>query len=67
MRAEEIQDLPAGSVVRINDVEWVRMADSDGGHIRGCICNPKDGDWMKWSHLCFLDDEVTLIRKGATQ
>ena len=66
MLAEEIGDLPAGSIVRINGTDWIRMRDS--GHSEGpngCIFNPNDGDWMNWSHLCLADDEVELIRNGG--
>ena len=68
MRAEEIKDLPAGSIVRINSVDWIRMGDS--GHsegLNGYIFNPNDGDWMSWSHLCLSDDEVELVRKGDSK
>jgi hypothetical protein len=63
MRAEEIENLPPGSRVRINGVEWVRMADSYDG-FDSCILNPEDGDWMRWYALCLANDEVELTHKG---
>jgi hypothetical protein len=63
MKAEGIRHLQPGSVIRINGVDWIRMADSgDTEGLNGGIFNPQDGDWMKWYALCFADDEVELIR-----
>jgi hypothetical protein len=66
IKAKEIADLPAGSIVLVNGVEWTRLADS--GYTEGlndALCNPKDGDWIRWMALCYFDDEVELIRKGG--
>ena len=44
MKAEEIKDLPAGSIVRINGTDWIRMGDS--GHsegLNGYIAVARDG------------------------
>ena len=66
MKAEEIENLPPGSRVRINGVEWVRMADSYDGFDSG-IFNPEDGDWMRWYALCRANDEVELVHKGESK
>lgn len=68
MKASYIKDLPAGSVVRINGVEWIRMQDSgDAEGLNQGIFNPKDGDWMEWYALCLADDEVELITEGESK
>ena len=65
IKAIEIAELPAGSVIRINGVDWIRMKDSydteDG------VFNPKNGDWAPWSHLFNFHDEVELISKGESK
>ena len=64
IRAKEIRDLPSGSRVLVNGVEWVRMADSgDTEGLNDGLFNPIDGDWIRWTALCYADDEVTLTYK----
>ena len=66
IKAMEISDLPAGSIVRINGVEWTRLADSgDTEGLNDALCNPKDGDWIRWMALVYMHEEVDLIRKGG--
>ena len=68
IKAMEIKDLPAGSIVRVDGVEWTRLADSgDTEGLNDALCNPKNGDWIRWSALCYADDVVDLIRKGEVK
>ena len=68
MKAIEITKLPAGSIVRIKGVEWIRMVDTNSPDgLNEGIFNPKDGDWMPWFYLCYDNDEVELIRKIDAQ
>ena len=65
IKAMEISDLPAGSIVRVNGVEWTRLADSgDTEGLNDALCNPKNGDWIRWMALVYMDEEVELIRRG---
>ena len=67
IKASEISDLPAGSVVLIDGVEWVRLTDSgDTEGLNDALCNPKNGDWIRWMALCYADDVVELVRKGES-
>ena len=66
IKAMEISDLPAGSIVRINGVEWTRLANSiDSQGLQNALCNPKDGDWITWQALVYMHEEIDLIRKGG--
>ena len=68
IKASEISDLPAGSVVLVDGVEWVRLADSgDTEGLNDALCNPKNGDWIRWQALCYADDVFDLIRKGESK
>ena len=66
MKAKEIDALPPGSRVRLLDREWVRMTDWPERHISGAICDPASGEWSEWSSLCWMEDEVELVKKGET-
>lgn len=66
IKAMEIRDLPAGSIVRVDGVEWTRLADSgDTEGLNDGLCNPKNGDWITWTALVYALDDVELIRRGA--
>ena len=68
IKAMEIKDLPAGSIVRVDGVEGTRLADSgDTEGLNDALCNPKNGDWIRWTALCYADDVVELIRKGEVK
>ena len=68
IKAMEIGDLPAGSVVLVDGVEWTRLADSgDTEGLNDALCNPKNGDWIRWYALLYAEDEVELIRKGESK
>lgn len=71
MKAKEIDALPPGSVVRIpklaapfNTYEWVRMEDAPGMHFKGGVFCPVTGEWYTWSSLCWMEDDVELVKKG---
>jgi hypothetical protein len=66
--AGEIGKLPAGSRVIVNDVEWIRMADSgDTEGLNDGLFNAKNGDWIRWMALCYAEDIVTLTQIGETE
>ena len=68
IKASEISDLPAGSIVLVDGVEWTRLADSgDTEGLNDALCNPKNGDWIRWMALIEFDAEVELIRKGESK
>lgn len=74
MKAEEIQTLPPGSVVRLphlkapfNTYEWIRMVDAPDMHFRGGLFCPVTGGWAQWSHLCLGEQEVELVKKGESK
>lgn len=71
IRAEEIDNLRPGSVVRLphldapyNTYEWVRMQDARGMHFTGGLFCPTTGEWMAWMGLCYMDQEVELVKGG---
>ena len=67
IKAEHISELPPGSVVRINGIEWVRLADAESIHFVGVLCNPETGYWTSWQGLVFMDDEVEVLKRGETK
>ena len=71
MKAGEIQTLPPGSIVRLphlpapfNTYEWIRMADAPLMHFTGGLFCAVTGEWTSWAHLCWMEDEVELVKKG---
>lgn len=74
MKAKDIDSLPPGSVLRIpqlpapyNTYEWIRMEDWTERHIQGCVFCPVTGWWDDWRKMCFMDDEVELVKEGPPQ
>lgn len=74
MKAKEIATLPPGSVVRLphlkapfNTYEWIRMEDAPGMHFMGGLFCPVTGEWSLWYGLCWMEDEVELVKQGGKQ
>ena len=70
MKAKEIDALPPGAVVHIpqltppfNTYEWVRMQDAPGMHFKGGLFCPVTGEWYMWPSLCYMEDEVVLVKE----
>jgi hypothetical protein len=73
MKAKEIDALPPGSVLRIpllaapfNTYEWVRMQDAPSMQFTGGLFCPVTGEWTGWQSLCWMEDEVELVKQGET-
>lgn len=64
IKALEIDDLPPGSVVRLPNFknDWVRMVDAPAMHFNGGLFCPTTGEWYDWQSLCWIGDEVELIK-----
>jgi hypothetical protein len=64
IRAMEIQYLPAGSRVVLDNTEWIRMEDCRRHHIDGYVFNPTNGDFGHWSMLCSIFDDIELTHRA---
>jgi len=64
IKAEEIDTLPPGSVIRANGNDWVRITDWSDRHIRGYLCHIDSGNWIGWQSLFLSQDEVELVKRG---
>jgi len=71
VKAQDIDSLPPGSVVRIpllatpfNTYEWVRMEDAPSIHFTGGLFCPVTCEWTGWQSLCLREDEVELVKQG---
>jgi len=62
IRAEEIDGLPSGTVIRGQGRDWVRIDDRPDRHISGYICDPETGEWLNWACLFLMDEEVEIVR-----
>lgn len=65
IKAREIQYLPAGSRVVLENVEHIRMEDCRHHHTDGHVCNLSNGDFGHWSRLCdSMDDYIELTHRA---
>ncbi len=63
IKAEEIDNLLPGSVIRADGRDWIRMGDWPERHIKGYLFHGESGEWNCWQALFLWDTEVELIKR----
>ena len=61
IKAEKIEQLPAGTKLLIEGRTYYRMADAPEDHMVGFLFDPEDGTWGSWSRIALYDSEVEIF------